>query len=83
MKTIKLLQTSLFCSPELVTALSIAGTLAFNPLKDELTGADGKKFKLKAPFGEELPAKGFDPGVDTYTSPPAVSFFLLSKNLNL
>uniref|UniRef100_A0A1B0A5T9 Aconitate hydratase, mitochondrial n=1 Tax=Glossina pallidipes TaxID=7398 RepID=A0A1B0A5T9_GLOPL len=58
-------------SPELVTALSIAGTLAFNPLKDELTGSDGKKFKLKAPFGEELPAKGFDPGVDTYTSPPA------------
>ncbi|KAM7353342.1 mitochondrial aconitase 1 [Cochliomyia hominivorax] len=58
-------------SPELVTALSIAGRLDFNPLTDELTGADGKKFKLDAPFGDELPAKGFDPGMDTYDAPPA------------
>ncbi|XP_070075627.1 probable aconitate hydratase, mitochondrial [Drosophila takahashii] len=58
-------------SPELVTALSIAGRLDFNPLTDELTGSDGKKFKLKAPFGDELPAQGFDPGQDTYTAPPA------------
>ncbi|XP_037712320.1 probable aconitate hydratase, mitochondrial [Drosophila subpulchrella] len=57
-------------SPELVTALSIAGRLDFNPLTDELTGSDGKKFKLKAPFGDELPAQGFDPGQDTYTAPP-------------
>lgn len=60
-------------SPELTTALSIAGRLDFNPLTDELTGSDGKKFKLKAPFGEELPSKGFDPGMDTYDAPPAVS----------
>lgn len=58
-------------SPELVTALSIAGRLDFNPLTDELTGADGKKFKLDAPFGDELPQKGFDPGMDTYEAPPA------------
>ncbi|XP_013100200.1 probable aconitate hydratase, mitochondrial [Stomoxys calcitrans] len=58
-------------SPELVTALSIAGRLDFNPLTDELTGADGKKFKLDAPFGDELPSKGFDPGMDTYDAPPA------------
>ncbi|XP_017145145.1 probable aconitate hydratase, mitochondrial [Drosophila miranda] len=58
-------------SPEMVTALSICGRLDFNPLKDELEGTDGKKFKLKAPHGEELPAKGFDPGQDTYTAPPA------------
>ncbi|XP_047143150.1 probable aconitate hydratase, mitochondrial isoform X1 [Hydra vulgaris] len=57
-------------SPELVTALAIAGDLTFNPITDELTGSDGKKFKLKSPFGEELPAKGFDPGQDTYQSPP-------------
>lgn len=57
-------------SPELVTALSIAGRLDFNPLTDELTGSDGKKFKLKAPFGDELPSKGFDPGMDTYDAPP-------------
>ncbi|OTF69337.1 aconitate hydratase, mitochondrial-like protein, partial [Euroglyphus maynei] len=36
-------------SPEMVTALSIAGRLDFNPLTDELTGADGKKFKLEPP----------------------------------
>ncbi|XP_075152642.1 mitochondrial aconitase 1 [Haematobia irritans] len=58
-------------SPELVTALSIAGRLDFNPLTDELTGADGKKFKLDSPYGDELPSKGFDPGMDTYDAPPA------------
>ncbi|KAK7111154.1 aconitate hydratase, mitochondrial-like isoform X2 [Littorina saxatilis] len=58
-------------SPELVTAMSIAGDLGFNPETDELTGSDGKKFKLKSPFGDELPADGFDPGQDTYQAPPA------------
>lgn len=57
-------------SPELVTAISIAGRLDFNPLKDELTAADGSKFKLQPPSGDELPSKGFDPGVDTYQAPP-------------
>ncbi|XP_064477664.1 probable aconitate hydratase, mitochondrial [Ornithodoros turicata] len=57
-------------SPELVTALSIAGRLDFDPMKDELTGADGKKFKLESPRGDELPTKGFDPGEDTYQAPP-------------
>lgn len=69
-------------SPELVTALSIAGTLDFDPTKDKLTGTDGKEFLLDDPFGDELPAKGFDPGVDTYQAPPSqgssvrVSIFL-------
>ncbi|XP_060802830.1 aconitate hydratase, mitochondrial [Amyelois transitella] len=58
-------------SPELVTALSLAGRLDFNPLTDELTGKDGKKFKLSDPFGDELPSKGFDPGQNTYEHPPA------------
>ncbi|XP_041977985.1 probable aconitate hydratase, mitochondrial [Aricia agestis] len=58
-------------SPELVTALSLAGRLDFNPLTDELTGTDGKKFKLSDPFADELPTKGFDPGQDTYEHPPA------------
>lgn len=60
-------------SPELVTALSLAGRLDFNPLTDELTGSDGKKFKLDSPFGDELPSRGFDPGQDTYQHPIAVS----------
>ena len=57
-------------SPDLVVAMTIAGTLSFNPLKDELTGADGKKFKLKEPTGAGLPANGYDPGQDTYQAPP-------------
>ena len=58
-------------SPELVTALALAGDLRFNPLTDELTGADGKKFKLVPPSGDTLPTRGFDAGVDTYQAPPA------------
>lgn len=57
-------------SPELVTALAIAGDLRFNPVTDELIGADGEKFKLDDPYGDELPADGFDPGVNTYQAPP-------------
>lgn len=57
-------------SPEIVTALSIAGRLDFNPLKDELTAPDGSKFKLQPPTADELPKSGFDPGVDTYQPPP-------------
>ncbi|XP_078034776.1 putative aconitate hydratase, mitochondrial [Augochlora pura] len=58
-------------SPELVTALSIAGRLDFNPVTDKLKGKDGKEFLLKDPFGDELPSKGFDPGMDTYDMPPS------------
>ena len=46
-------------SPEIVTAMALAGTMKFNPLKDALVGKDGKEFRLEAPQGEELPAKGF------------------------
>ncbi|HEU4952863.1 MAG TPA: aconitate hydratase [Holophagaceae bacterium] len=58
-------------SPEIVTAFTIAGRLTFNPETDELTGADGKAFKLKSPFGDELPQRGFDKGQATYQAPPA------------
>lgn len=60
------------CSPEMTTVLSIAGRLDFNPLTDSLKGADGKEFKLDPPFADELPAKGFDPGSDTYAAPTNV-----------
>ncbi|CAK9802116.1 Aconitate hydratase, mitochondrial [Anthophora plagiata] len=58
-------------SPELVTALSIAGRLDFNPVTDKLKGKDGKEFLLKDPYGDELPSRGFDPGMDTYDAPPS------------
>ncbi|KAI9294394.1 aconitate hydratase [Neoconidiobolus thromboides FSU 785] len=60
-------------SPEIVTALSIAGDLRFNPETDTLKGADGKEFKLSSPHGHELPPKGFNPGEETYQAPPADS----------
>jgi aconitate hydratase len=58
-------------SPEIVTAFALAGTLAFNPLSDTLTGADGRAFRLTPPRpAPEVPASGFDPGLSRYVAPP-------------
>ncbi|GAA4455133.1 aconitate hydratase [Rurimicrobium arvi] len=46
-------------SPELVTALAIAGDLTFNPLTDTLTNEKGEQVKLDEPSGFELPPRGF------------------------
>ncbi len=46
-------------SPELVTALAIAGDLSFNPLTDTLVNDKGEQVKLDPPAGDELPVKGF------------------------
>lgn len=46
-------------SPEIVAALTIAGDLCFNPLKDSLTNEKGEQVKLQEPTGYELPVKGF------------------------
>jgi aconitate hydratase len=46
-------------SPEITTALAIAGSLTFNPLTDFLTNDKGEKIKLKEPKGIEMPLKGF------------------------
>ena len=46
-------------SPEITTALAIAGSLTFNPITDYLTNKKGEKIKLKEPEGIEMPAKGF------------------------
>lgn len=47
-------------SPELVTALAIAGDLGFNPITDYLTNEQGQQVKLDPPTGDELPKRGFD-----------------------
>ena len=58
-------------SPEIVTALAIAGKLSFNPLTDSLTGADGEAFEFTAPKpAPEVPEKGFDEGQSSYLAPP-------------
>jgi len=46
-------------SPELVTALAIAGDLTFNPITDTLTNEKGEQVKLDEPTGMELPPRGF------------------------
>ena len=47
-------------SPEIVTAMSIAGTLEFNPLKDTIINDNGDEVLLNEPDGLELPIRGFD-----------------------
>jgi aconitate hydratase len=56
-------------SPEITTALAIAGRLSFNPLIDELVNEKGEKVKLNPPTGEELPPNGFDKGVGGFIPP--------------
>jgi aconitate hydratase len=56
-------------SPEITTALAIAGSLSFNPLTDELVNEKGEKVKLNPPTGEELPPKGFDEGSSGFIPP--------------
>ena len=58
-------------SPEIVTALAIAGDLRFNPLTDKLQNKDGEWVKLDPPSGDELPTKGFAVE-DAGFQPPAI-----------
>ncbi len=58
-------------SPEMIIALALGGRLSFNPLKDELTAADGTKFKLEPPKpAPEVPAQGFMRPEGIYVAPP-------------
>lgn len=41
------------------------------PFLLSLASLDGKEITLSPPSGDELPAKGFDPGSDTYQAPPS------------
>jgi len=46
-------------SPEIVTALAIAGDLTFNPLTDTLVNQKGESVRLDEPQGLEMPIKGY------------------------
>ena len=62
---------SFIASPEIVTALALAGRLSFNPMTDSLIGADGKPFRLEPPQpAPEVPSNGFDRGRVAYIAPP-------------
>jgi aconitate hydratase len=58
-------------SPEIVTALAIAGDLGFNPLTDTLTNDKGEQVMLDAPTGDELPKNGFAVEDAGYQAPAA------------
>lgn len=65
---------SFVASPELVTALAIAGSLSFNPETDELTNENGDRVKLDPPFGDELPTHGFEKDTEGFIAPSANGF---------
>ena len=60
---------SFVASPEIVTAMAIAGNLSFNPLVDTLTNTKGEQVKLEEPTGWEMPLKGFDVKDAGYQAP--------------
>ena len=47
-------------SPEMVTAIAIAGDLTFNPILDSIINKNGEAKKLVPPEGFKLPPNGFD-----------------------
>jgi aconitate hydratase len=62
---------SFISSPDIVTALALAGTLAVDPVHGTLPDPDGKPVRLTAPEGEELPPDGFARGEEGYEAPAA------------
>jgi aconitate hydratase len=60
---------SFITSPDIVTALAIAGTLDFDPVHGTLTTGDGKSLRFTAPEAEELPRDGFAKGAEGYEAP--------------
>ncbi len=60
---------SFVASPEIVTALAIAGDLTFNPIRDMLSNNEGVAVRLDPPFGEEAPPKGYDVKDPGYLAP--------------
>ncbi|OIR16683.1 MAG: aconitate hydratase [Marine Group III euryarchaeote CG-Bathy1] len=60
---------SFLASPEIVTALALAGRLDFNPNTDSLPTDDGQSIMLKPPTGKELPENGFEFSSEGYIPP--------------
>jgi len=62
---------SFVTSPDTVIALALSGRLDFDPTTDTITSPSGAEIKLEGPVGQVLPDKGYDPGQNTFTPPPA------------
>ncbi|KAI1165641.1 aconitase family-domain-containing protein [Nemania serpens] len=60
-------------SPEIVTAMTFAGSTTFNPMTDTLLTASGKDFRFTPPSGKEIPLQPFEaarPEFQAITSAP-------------
>jgi aconitate hydratase len=58
-------------SPEIVVAYALAGTLDFDPLRDDLETPDGGRFRLSPPPpAPEVPERGFVTSHEGYAAPP-------------
>ncbi len=65
---------SFVASPEIVTALAIAGSLSFDPETDYLINANGEQVKLDSPYGDELPLRGFEKDTEGFIAPSKDGF---------
>lgn len=57
-------------SPEIVTAMSYAGSTTFNPITDSLSTPSGTLFRFSPPHGSDLPPAGFTQGDDSLQPTP-------------
>jgi aconitate hydratase len=63
---------SFITSPEIVTALALAGSLEHDPVNGTIPGPDGGTVRLTPPEAEELPREGFAaPEDEGYEAPAA------------
>ena len=73
-------------SPEIVTAMALVGRLDFNPITDKVATPNGDVL-LKAPYGDELPKKGFVADLSGYQKPEGKGVHVIvapdSKRLQL
>jgi aconitate hydratase len=70
---------SFIASPEIVTALAMAGKLDFDPRKDGITTPGGTVFRFTPPAGDEVPRDGYETATDAY-QPPAGSLVKVIVN---
>jgi homoaconitase len=66
------LTMNFLASPEIVTAMSYAGSTTFNPLTDSLPTPSGESFRFRPPEGSELPPAGFAEGSKSLQPSPGV-----------
>ncbi len=58
-------------SPDTVVALALAGRIDHDFTREPIVAPDGTKVQLEAPFADDLPSRGFDPGESGFVAPSA------------